>query len=296
MSKRSLSAIFWPIEIVLIIYFLITYILLAVYHVQLPDVLAHAVKRGILLAAYIFIIYLQSRYRQVNTFYGLRLFAPLILLPFLYKETDYFNNLFFTENLDPFFAQAEEALFHTQPSLMFSEKFHLRVFSELMYFGYFSYYLLIVSVPLYAYLKLGKDIAERMIFIIISSFLIYYFVFILFPVAGPQFYFPGSADALPKGYFFGPLMKYIQMNGEGQTGAFPSSHVSICLILLYFCFNDIRKSLPFVLIISVLLILSTVYLKAHYVIDVLAAFIITPIVYIISEGLYNKMTHFNFNT
>jgi len=241
------------------------------------------------LAVYFLIIYWQNKNREVKSYYVLRLFIPLLLLPFLYKETDYLNNLFFTENLDPFFARMEHALFHTQPSLLFSEKFHVRWFSELMYFGYFSYYLLIVFIPLNIYFKKGGSLAERAVFIIINSFLIYYLMFILFPVAGPQFYYSGSAYTLPEGYFFGPLMKFIQQNGEGQTGAFPSSHVSICLILLYLCITQTGKFWPMVFTVSVLLILSTVYLKAHYVIDVLGAFLTTPVVYFISSTLFNKM-------
>jgi membrane-associated phospholipid phosphatase len=295
MNKKTLFSGFWPVEIVLFTYFLITFILLAVYHTQLPEVFSQTATKGIWLAVYLLIIYWQNRNRQVKFYYVLRLFAPLLLLPYLYKETDYFNNLFFKENLDSFFVQAEYALFHSQPSLVFAEKFHVRWFSELMYFGYFSYYLLILFIPLYAYFKKGKDTTERMIFIVINSFLIYYLIFILLPVAGPQFYFSDQMSSLPDGYIFGPLMKFIQQNGEGQTGAFPSSHVSICLILLYLCFTEIRKLLPFVLTISVLLILSTVYLRAHYVIDVIGAFLTTPVVYYISSELYKKITRFNFN-
>ncbi|NOX85520.1 MAG: phosphatase PAP2 family protein [Chlorobi bacterium] len=290
MRKKTLYLKLWPVEIALFVYFLVTFVLMAAYSTQLPDVFSHLTKRVLLLAAYFLVIYWQNRNRQVKTYYVLRLFVPLLLLPFLYKETDYLNNLFFQENLDPFFARMEFALFHTQPSLVFSEKLNVRWFSELMYFGYFSYYLLIVFIPLNIYLKRGNSAAERAIFIIINSFLIYYLIFILNPVAGPQFYYPGSADALPEGYFFGPLMKYIQQNGEGQTGAFPSSHVSICLILLYLCLTQTRKFWPLVLTVSILLILSTVYLKAHYVIDVLGAFLTTPVVYFISSTLFNRMT------
>ena len=289
MNKKTLFSGFWSVEIVLFVYFLITFILLVVYHTQLPDVFSHTAIKVLWLVAYLLIIYWQNRNRQVEIYYVLRLLAPLLLLPYLYKETDYFNNLFFRENLDLFFSQIEYVLFHAQPSLIFSEKFHACWFSELMYFGYFSYYLLIVSVPLYAYFKLGKEAAGRMIFIIMNSFLIYYLVFILFPVAGPQFYFSDQMSTLPEGYVFGPAMKFIQQNGEGQTGAFPSSHVSICLILLYLCFTKIRKLLLYVLIISVLLILSTVYLKAHYVIDIFGAFLTVPFIYWISSRLYNKL-------
>ena len=288
MSKKFLFLRFWPVEIVLFTYFLVTFILLIFYQSQLPGVQFHITIRGLLLTMLFLLIYLENKNQKGKTYYVIRLFAPLLLLPFLYKETDYFNNLFFTENLDPFFADLEYALFNSQPSLIFSEKFNSDWFSELMYFGYFSYYLLILFIPLYAFYKKGGNLAEKIIFIVITSFLIYYPIFILIPVAGPQFYFIEYINQLPKGYVFGPIMKYIQLNGEGQTGAFPSSHVSICLILLYLCYKELKELLSFVLTVSILLILSTVYIMAHYVIDIIGALLLTPLIYFISNRLYNK--------
>ena len=124
MSKKFLFLRFWPVEIVLFTYFLVTFILLIFYQSQLPGVQFHITIRGLLLTMLFLLIYLENKNQKGKTYYVIRLFAPLLLLPFLYKETDYFNNLFFTENLDPFFADLEYALFNSQPSLIFSEKFN----------------------------------------------------------------------------------------------------------------------------------------------------------------------------
>lgn len=279
---------FKPVEIVLIAYILTLSCLLIFFHERLTGIAYHTLLFGLPAVVLMFLIFLQNRYPKNKSLILIRLFSPLLFLPVLYNETDYFNNLFFVQNLDPFFANIEFFLFHSQLSLLFSEIFHFDWLAELMYFGYFSYYLLILLVPLYVYYTEGIRLTEKVIFIIINSFLLYYLIFIIIPVAGPQFYFSEKMISLPGGYVFGSIVKLIQQLGEGQTGAFPSSHVSICLIILYMCQIEIKKLFPYVLIISILLILSTVYLRAHYVIDLLGALIMTPVMYIFSFGLYKK--------
>lgn len=287
---RKIFALNWfkPVEIVLLAYILVISCLLIFFQARLTDMLWHTGIFVSLAAILMLIIFLANKYQKNTFLIVIRLFAPLLLLPVLYSETDYFNNLIFAINLDPLFANIEFLLFNSQPSLLFAEKIHFEWMAELMYFGYFSYYLLILLIPVYAFYKAGIHLAEKIIFIIITSFLLYYLIFIIFPVAGPQFYFNNEMIALPDGYIFGSIIKYIQLLGDGQTGAFPSSHVSICLIILYICYVDFKTIFPFVLTISVLLILSTIYISAHYVIDVIGALIMTPVMYAISLWLYKK--------
>jgi membrane-associated phospholipid phosphatase len=279
---------FKPVEIALIAYILTISCLLIFFHVRLTGITYHILLYGLPTVVLMLLIFLQNRYPKNKYLILIRLFSPLPFLPILYGETDYFNNLFFAQNLDPFFANIEFLLFKAQPSLLFAEQMHFDWMAELMYFGYFSYYLLILLIPIYAFYTKGIHLAEKTIFIIINSFLLYYLIFIIIPVAGPQFYFSEKMTLLPEGYLFGPIIKLIQLHGEGETGAFPSSHVSICLIILYICYAEIKKLFPYVLIISILLILSTVYLRAHYVIDLLGALIMTPVMYIFSFWLYKK--------
>ncbi len=289
MNKKHPYIKLWPVEIILIPYLVLTGILIIVYHRQLNDEWAHLGIRGVIILAFLLLAYLNNKNRQNRLFYFFRLFFPLLLLAYLYKETDYLNNLFFKENFDAIFSRVEQTIFNTQPSLVFSKIFPENWFAELMYFGYFSYYLLILFIPLYAWYRKRPSLAEEIIFIIMTSFVFYYLVFIIIPVAGPQFYFREYTSQIPQGYVFGPLMKFITLHGEGQTGAFPSSHVSICLILLFLCFKYLKELLRFILPVSILLIFSTVYIMAHYVIDIIGAFILSPFVYLISKRLYDKL-------
>ncbi|MBI9067413.1 MAG: phosphatase PAP2 family protein [Salinivirgaceae bacterium] len=252
---------------------------------ELPNYQTHLIVRFFTVIFTLALPILTKHFTKIKWLKIFRLFWPLLLLGYFYKETDYLNNLIFN-NLDPFFASIEIAIFKQQLANKFSEVIPNNLFAELMYFGYFSYYLLIIGIPVYTFIKLGFKKAENVLFIVINSFLIYYLVFIAIPVAGPQFYFDQSISTLPSGYIFGWLIKFIQSYGEAPTAAFPSSHVSICLMLVWICYKHFRKMLTIVIPIAILLILSTVYIKAHYAIDIIAAFITTPLVYKLSDKIY----------
>ena len=216
----------------------------------------------------------------------LRFMLPFAFLIYLYRETDYLNNLLFRENLDPLFSGLEFKVFATQPALLFASRWHSDIIAELMYFGYFSYYFMAFGVPLIIFYKKDMLLGSKVAFVIICSFMIYYIIFIIFPVGGPKFFFAQSDSPLPKGYIFGPIMRIIERYGEGATAAFPSSHVGVCLLLIWFAFRYYRKVLYFLIPVSVLLILSTIYLRAHYIIDLIAAVVVTPLMLFSTKRIY----------
>ena len=220
--------------------------------------------------------------------------VPLAFLGYFYNETASFNHLFFN-NFDGIISQLELDIFNVQPSIVFSEVFYWSWFSELMNFGYFSYYLLIFGTPILFYYK-KNEYFNRMLFVLLTSFYMYYILFIIIPVIGPQFYFQGDLAVFTPQGVFGHLIKFIQETGEVPTGAFPSSHVGISILLGYYIFKYFRQYFLATSIIITILIFSTVYIKAHYILDVLAAFIVTPMFYYLSNKLYISLSNSNQNS
>lgn len=276
-----------PSEATILLYFGLTGILILVFQSRLENAMIHLLYRIFALALIVLLIILNTTLLKSEVFKTLRLFLPFLFLGPIYKETDYLNNLIFINDFDPFFSTIEYIIFGCQPSILFSIEFNNNFFAELMYFGYFSYYLMVIGVPLYLYFRVGKNIGEKFVFIIILSFIIYYIIFIILPVAGPQYYFKNDLSDLHTGYLFGHLISIIQSYGEGPTAAFPSSHVSIYLIIVWASFKHAKKLMLITIPIAFLLIMATVYIRAHYLIDVMAAFIITPIIFMVSESIYN---------
>jgi membrane-associated phospholipid phosphatase len=279
-----------PVEKVLTFYLVLTFACIIFLGKELEHISPHLFFRVTILIILFILPIIEEFFDNPATMRAIRIFFPFLLLPYLYNETDYLNNLIFQQNLDPFFSHIEGLLFGTQPSLEFSVALHNNFFADLMYFGYFSYYLLILCVPAFIFFSTGRETGQRFAFIIISSFLIYYFIFILFPVAGPQFYYRDFPGQLPKGYIFSRIMRTIQAAGEGETAAFPSSHISICLMLLWGSFRYARRLLPYIIPAAIILMFSTVYLRAHYVIDIMAGALTAPFIWQLTSLVYDRMS------
>lgn len=209
---------------------------------------------------------------------------PLILIGFFYSETDYLNNILFN-NLDPFFERVELWLFGVHPSIIFSSAFPQAWFSELMNFGYFSYYILVLLLPLWLWI-MNRRVFNRVIFIITLSFYLFYGFFILFPVAGPQFYLAESLGPIPNSGLFRSLVMLAEWMGEGPTAAFPSSHVGIVVIMSFLAFRYAREMLWVYILLGLLICFSTVYIRAHYAIDVIGGLVIAPVLFVISDWAY----------
>ena len=224
-----------------------------------------------------------------------RIVAQLALLSWWYPDTYEFNRMF--PNLDHIFAGYEQSLFGCQPALTFAQEWSHPVMSELMHMGYSSYFPLIAIVTLYYFFRRYADF-DRAAFIIIGAFFIYYVIFICLPVTGPQYYylaagldqiaagvFPNIGDYFAThqdmlttpGYqdgFFYKMVTSAHAAGERPTAAFPSSHVGITTLLLLLAIRSGSRRLS-ILVLTLLIIMcfSTVYIQAHYVIDVFGGLI-----------------------
>ncbi len=239
--------------------------------------------RGIFVAFFLICFFLKDRLPK-KFFDFLQVVGIYALLSLLYKETAVFNTLLFPK-IDGFLAHLDEKLFGFQPAIAFSEHFNSLFFIEIMFFGYFCYYLMPISTLLILLKKIPEKI-EEFGFLFITSFLVYYLIFIFLPAEGPQFYFPFPENSIEAKGLVGTLIKIIQKNGEAPTAAFPSSHVGIAVIVLIWLYNNLKNWAKYFLPFVVLLCFSTVYIKAHYFVDVVAGIISAPIVYYIVSQLY----------
>ena len=223
-----------------------------------------------------------------------RYFFPFALLSYWYPETYYIGEFIFP-NMDQRLYNIEQALFGCQPSMEFSKLLPWAWFSELMYFGYFSYYFIFFGTALWCYIK-DKELANRAVFMFVGSFYLYYIVFIVFPAAGPHLYpalFPSPLNRAPDGYIFCKIMRLVQAIGERPTGAFPSSHVSITFTVVIFVAQHCRELLKYVLPLFIILVLATVYIKAHYLIDAIGGLAAVAITYPLVSWMYRKLAFCN---
>lgn len=239
-----------------------------------------------------------------------RITLQLAMLSWWYPDTYMLNRVL--PNLDHHFAQLEQTVFGCQPALLFSQKMPWAVWSELMYMDYSSYFLLLVVVTLYYFFRRYQEL-QRAFFVIIGSFFAFYVIFVLLPVTGPQYYYLAAGlDNIAAGVFpnvgdyflthdemmtmpgysdgiFYQFMMHAHATGERPTAAFPSSHVGVTIVLLLLALRTKSRWLSwFVGIMLALMCLSTVYIRAHYAIDVIGGLIVGIIFYVVFMLIYNQ--------
>jgi len=268
-----------PVEVATLAYILVTAVFLAIFR-------APAIHFGarIVVTAMILLFARLHHFNRNRVVDFIRYFLPFALLGYWYPETFYFNNFIF-DDLDHHFVQADQLLFGCQPSLEFSGRMSWRWFSELMYFGYFSYYFIFFGTALWCYVY-RKEWLNKAIFMFVGSFYLFYVIFAILPVMGPQFYFSPPLNEVPDGYLFCEIQRFILAIGEKPTGAFPSSHVGISFTVVIFVVQHCRVLLKYVLPLFVILVLATVYIKAHYLVDVFGGLAAVAITYPLVNRLY----------
>jgi membrane-associated phospholipid phosphatase len=279
-----------PVEIITIAYLTVTGLFLIAVYPKIDNAFYHLLFRIATIGS-IFAFYYYEKKHPKPWLKFLRSFYILALLGFFYAETDAFNNVFLP-NLDHTFANFENFLFKGQPSILFYNTFPYKWFNELMSFSYFCYYPIIFTLCYYVYIK-NNPAFNKVIFVICTSFYLYYIVFMLLPVAGPQYFFAAPFNHNPQVYLFSKLMGLINCMAERPTAAFPSSHVGIICIIWILSFRYAPTLLKIIIPIGILLFLSTVYIKAHYLIDVFGGIISAPIFYWLSLYLFKKISPAN---
>ncbi len=231
----------------------------------------------------------------------LRHFYPVLLYTGFYRETGELNQMTITGYHDPFFIQLDERIFGAQPSLTFMQSLPFWPVSELLYASYFSYYIMIAGVGLALFLR---DRRQFFHFVSVVSFVFYvcYLIYIFTPVMGPRIFQrvingyelpvefrPGVVTDFPaavQGGLFFQIMAVIYNTFEAPGAAFPSSHVAVALTTVFFSFRYLRRIRFIHLIVALLLCLSTVYCRYHYVVDVAAGVITALVLVPLGDWLY----------
>lgn len=220
----------------------------------------------------------------------LRKFYFLPILFYFISEGDYINNIFFPD-LDRFMANFEVTIFSTHPGVFLSELFPYKWFSEFMSLAYLSYFFLFIYFLVYVYRR-NNEYFGYIAFLISMTFYMLLFIFMLCPVAGPQFYLVPPDNRIPEGIFFREIAHWMVLRFDLPTSAFPSAMSLILCFFALLVYQNIKPLFKFLLPWAILILIATVYLKLNYAIDVIAGLLSFPAFYWISTRTYDLFNNF----
>jgi len=306
---------FLAIEKITFLYVLLTSLIIFYLFPQLPHAYNLLINR-ILIVTVVIILTFINAVKDWDFIRFLRYVFLGALLSYWYPETFEINRVL--PNLDFLLAGWEQLVFGCQPSEVFSKFLPYFWVNEVMNLGYFSYYPFIIGTSIYFYF-VNRKYFKFFTFSVFFAFFCFYLIFILFPTAGPQYYFNAigmenvHAAVFPKiglffnsnqtlfspdsgTGFFNQIVEKTQQVGEKPTAAFPSSHVGISTLIMILVYNNRRYTLLAILTPFYLtLVAATVYIRAHYAIDVLAGLLFAFVFYYFSIVVYQQLTRKYFS-
>lgn len=214
--------------------------------------------------------------------HGLAEWGPFVALIALYVQVDPYTRLVHGRALDPELAAMDRFLFGGVPSELLAP-FRSPLLTEVMALGYSSYLVLMLTVaPAYIPTVKDSDGLPRMRYrqafratqlALVLELGLGFFLYMLVPARGPRYFFP---DVSPLhgafGYYDWAIAGWNAMQVVTDD-AFPSLHTATGVISIAFSFRLRRlfRPLPYLTMLpAVVLILSTIYLRMHYVVDVVA--------------------------
>lgn len=178
-------------------------------------------------------------------------------------------------------------LFAAHPTV-WMERFNNAWLTALFQIAYISYYCMPIALGTSLLIKDKQEEFETAVFTIVLCFYLSYIGYVLFPAVGPRFMLKHLQTADLR---TGPMTLWIQqiLNSleHNKTDAFPSGHTAVGLVSLYYAGKYKERVLFRILVPAVsALIVSTVYLRYHYVIDVIAGILLAALTIFISPWMH----------
>ena len=221
---------------------------------------------------------------------GLHAFYPIVFIPILF---DSFADLLPWVSpilRDPVLIQLDLALLGTHPTVWLDRFIHPWL-TEILTWAYATYYFLPVVLVVALYWR-GKEMSfDRAVFGVALGFYLSYLGYFLFPAIGPRFTLTHLQTVDLHGIFSADTIRdTLNFLERFKQDAFPSGHTAVVLLVLFYAWQFVRGLFWVFLPVVVALIFSTVYLRYHYVVDVLAG-IALAVLCVVLERVTTNLWH-----
>jgi membrane-associated phospholipid phosphatase len=217
----------------------------------------------------------------------LRDWYPVPVTLIVFKELYLMVHPINPHDFDATFIAIDRWIFGTDPTRWMAH-FADPLFTELMQFCYAMFYFLFLIAAIEYYQKNRVEEFRYGMFVVLYGFYLGYVFYFIFPAVGPRFTlhnFDAMSKDLPGVFMTDALREFVNSAESiprnaanpvdfAQRDVFPSGHTQLTLVVIFLAYQSRLKSRHFILGIGVLLVISTVYLRYHYVIDVIAGVVV----------------------
>ncbi len=228
----------------------------------------------------ILVVKYMNRYISSNGYSTFRDWYVAGLLLTIYMEHNTLVPLINPVDIDSVLIKIDRILFLGNDPTILLERFTHPVITEILQVVYVSFYFLPFLLVFILYMKSRKIDFHILASTILLGFYISYVGYYLFPATGPRFTLDHLQSFSLTGVLtFDFLRSFILRAGGVTRDCFPSGHTLISALTVMLAYRYYKRFAPFAFVWAALMIISTVYLRYHYVADLAAGFIIGVGVY-----------------
>lgn len=236
---------------------------------------------GSTLAAYALVIFLNTRWPNKPT-KTLRHLAPYAGILPVFQSLGFITH-HLRPDLDSYLIKIDYVMFGVHPTVWL-ERVTFPWMVDVLALAYSSYYFLPVILALFLHFDRKHHELEHLFLAVTLGFFISYVGYLLVPAVGPRFTLNDQQAGPIKGLFWGNyILEFLTAHAFNKRDCFPSGHTGITLIVLYYAHAHHKKLFAIMLPVAVLLVMATVLLRLHYVIDVIAGFGLAALAIFIAE-------------
>ncbi len=190
------------------------------------------------------------------------------------------------QDIDPLLIRLDYLLFKGHPTVMM-EKIMTPLLTDLLQIAYSCYYFLPITLGMVLLMKRDDKAFDRSLFLIMLCFYLSYAGYLLFPALGPRFTMTHLQHTELRGLAVtGPVQEILNRLEGIKRDAFPSGHTGIALTVLVLSRKYERRLFRLFLPCVAALVFSTVYLRYHYVVDVLAGAALAAVTFLLGDAYY----------
>jgi membrane-associated phospholipid phosphatase len=173
----------------------------------------------------------------------------------------------------------EELIFGGQP-VLWAEAWITPTRTEVFSLFYVSFPVIAPSAVIVLWFSGRRVEARQVLLAAIVCFYSGYVLYLIFPAAPPRLYL-ASLGLFTRDLHGGSIAGFQQfliemMPNHASRAAFPSLHAAVSFVTLFYVWRYCRWYFPILLVVVTGLLLATVYLRHHYVVDLIAGALMLP--------------------
>lgn len=275
------------------IFLLLIYSIFALaLNIQISNSFELFLTNMLIIATIIFFTYSIKKYPHDRRIFLIKrlLYAPLVFI--VYSQIQNYLRVFNPYDYDSLLIAIDHAICGVNPTQWLSH-ISFPALTEYLQIAYMTYFLLPLMQAIELHNSKNDDRFNQFASMILFSFYTSYLLYLVLPAIGPRFTlhnFSTTSLELP-GLWLTETLRNIVNAGEGivagannpavlvNRDCMPSGHTMMTLVNILFAFKYKSKFKWLFLILGASIIIATVYLRYHYVIDIIVGAILAILVF-----------------